>query len=173
MPGSRIYFVKLEQVTLLPCLLCHSFPAATRLYLIPPPFANVLCPSRFSCFSRNTTVLILRLSSLPPLSLSCGKGGKILDFSTLSTVPGLSCAFNLAKLHLPCQVTNTDQILTNIEIFSASGRHRDAVERAPLVRRPDWSGSDHFSTGANCTLVRKVITVLNSSSVTRFSSSAW
>ncbi|MBR0514424.1 MAG: hypothetical protein IJK06_09295, partial [Clostridia bacterium] len=37
----------------------------------------------------------------------CGKGGKIFDFSTLSTTLCSSVALNLAKLHLVCQVTNS------------------------------------------------------------------
>ena len=40
MEGSSIYFVKLEQVPVLPCLLCHSFPAAVRLYPISSPFST-------------------------------------------------------------------------------------------------------------------------------------
>ena len=40
MEGSSIYSVKPGQVAVLPCLLCHSFPAAARLYPISPPFST-------------------------------------------------------------------------------------------------------------------------------------
>ncbi|MBR0514134.1 MAG: hypothetical protein IJK06_07765, partial [Clostridia bacterium] len=46
----------------------------------------------------------------------CGKGGKIFDFSTLSTTLCSSVALNLAKLHLVCQVTN---ILKYFKYFKA------------------------------------------------------
>ena len=51
------------------------------------------------------TALIPRLLSPSPSFPVCGKGGKISDFSTLSTVSSVSVAFELAKLHFLCQVT--------------------------------------------------------------------
>lgn len=52
------------------------------------------------------TALIPRLLSPSPSFPVCGKGGKISDFSTLSTVSSVSVAFELAKLHFLCQVTS-------------------------------------------------------------------
>ena len=52
------------------------------------------------------TALIPRLLSPSPSFPVCGKGGKISDFSTLSTVSSVSVAFELAKLHFLCQVTH-------------------------------------------------------------------
>ena len=49
-PGSSIYFVKSEQVVVLPCLLCHSFPAAGRLYTISPSFVTVSAFRIRCCF---------------------------------------------------------------------------------------------------------------------------
>ena len=85
MEGSSIYFVKLEQVPVLPCLLYHSFPAAARLYPISPPFSTH--PFVFDPDSRVSACRIrwrYARSAVPPVC--CGKGGKIHDFSTLSTV---------------------------------------------------------------------------------------
>ena len=85
MEGSSIYSVKPEQVAVLPCLLCHSFPAAARLYPISPPFSTH--PFVFDPDSRVSACRIrwrYARSAVPPVC--CGKGGKIHDFSTLSTV---------------------------------------------------------------------------------------
>ena len=98
MEGSSNYFVKPEQVAVLPCLLCHSFPAAARLYLIclsfstsPDSFCNPLfcnawiaavCshPSLPSLRRQNVERVGNRLFFLPFHSsqvLSCIQSGKV------------------------------------------------------------------------------------------------
>ena len=98
MKGSSNYFVKPEQVAVLLCLPCHSFPAAARLYLIclsfstsPDSFCNPLfcnawiaavCshPSLPSLRRQNVERVGNRLFFLPFHSsqvLSCIQSGKV------------------------------------------------------------------------------------------------
>ena len=70
MEGSSIYFVKLEQVAVLPCLLCHSFPAATRLYLILLPFSTLPSLTASPYFA---TIIPMTLVLFYSLLLGCEK----------------------------------------------------------------------------------------------------
>ena len=121
MEGSSNYFVKPEQVAVLPCLLCHSFPAAARLYLIclsfstsPDSFCNPLfcnawiaavCshPSLPSLRRQNVERVGNRLFFLPFHSshaLSCIQSGKVA-FSLSSDQSGQFIHF-VANKGTPC-----------------------------------------------------------------------
>ena len=120
MEGSSNYFVKPEQVAVLPCLLCHSFPAAARLYLIclsfstsPDSFCNPLfcnawiaavCshPSLPSLRRQNVERVGNRLFFLPFHSsqvLSCIQSGKVA-FS-LSSDQFFCCSSSLPENAMP------------------------------------------------------------------------